>query len=219
MLDKCTQVLAVASSLVWVCSCFIVLAEENPLGFWESCRTDNSCTIEYDHLANQETDPFLFLGKVVDNLHPQWMRYRLALWRYPDVVSCLEKSEREKEEPNLLELDWERVGTGSGAEVCVFRVASSLGSADRTLTWLQYQKFRFSGLNRQWSQNFQPRFDTQPIYQVTARRTIEQYREVSPSWLSSLPRYELIFEYRLILSFDQNFRVSGVGVSTPTKLN
>ncbi|MES0823861.1 hypothetical protein [Ruegeria sp. SCP11] len=219
MKTKDTQILAVALSLVWVCNGFTVLAEENPVDFWESCRSDDSCTIEYNHLADQETDPFLFLGKVVDKLHPQWTRYRRVLRRYPDVVSCLVESEREKKEPNLLKLDWDRIGTGSGAEVCVFRVASSLGSADRTLTWLQYHKFRFSGLNRRWSQNFQPRFDTQPIYQVTARWSIEQYREVNPSWLSSLTGYELIYEYRLILNFDQHFRVSGVGAGTPTKLN
>ncbi len=219
MITKRAQILAIASSVVWVCSGFTVLAEKNPVDFWESCRSDDSCTIEYNHLANQETDPFLFLGKVVDKLHPRWMRYWLALWQYPNVKSCLEKSEREKKEPNLLKLDWDRVGTGSGAEVCVFRLASSLGSADRTLTWLQYQKFRFRGLNRRGSQNFQPRFDTEPIYQVTARWSIEQYREVNPSWLSSLTGYELINEYRLILSFDQYSKISGVSVSTPTKLN
>ncbi|MBO9410261.1 MULTISPECIES: hypothetical protein [unclassified Ruegeria] len=212
-------IVTAAPSLVLAACGFAVSAEDSPIDGWGICRANESCFIEFDHLANQETDPFLFLGKTVDSVHPQWKRYRRALRRFPDVTSCLIESEREKKEPNLLKLDWEKVGTGSGAEVCVFRVASSLGTADRTLKWLEYQRFRFSGLNRRGSQNFQPHFDTQPIYQVTARWTIEQYRETNPSWLSSLTGYELIYEYRLILNFDQHLRISGVGVSTPTKLN
>ncbi len=212
-------ILGFISSLFWACSGLVALSEDVPEDVWEYCRANDSCTIGFDHLANQETDPFLFLGKIVNREHPQWKRYRKDLRRFPDVASCLVDSERQKKKPNLLKLDWDEVGTGSGAEVCVFRIASSLKDSGQTLNWLAFHMFRFSGLNRIGSQKFKPRYETEPISQVTARWSIEQYRQVKPSLLTSLTGYELIYEYRLILNFDQNSRISGVGVSTPTKLN
>lgn len=186
---------------------------------WSNCRANDNCTIEFDHLATQKTDPFLFNGKIVDDEHPQWKRYKRALRRYPDVLSCLTDTGYDAVTPNLLKFDWDNVGTSFEAEICVFRVASSLGNSCRTIGWLEYQGFSHNGLNRTYSNNYQPYFETQTISQITARWPIEHYREITPSLFAWLTGYDLIYEYRLVLGFDQHQRISGVHAGTPTKLN
>lgn len=175
--------------------------------------------LDYGHLANQETDPFLFLGKTVDETHPQWSKYAQVIRRYDDVRDCLIKSERNSENPNLSLIDWKRVGTGRGAEVCVFRISSSLGSIDWTMQWLSNQRFNHRGTARVFSESFTPHFDTQPVSNLSAQWSIDQYREYKPSWLHSLFNFDIIYGYTLAVGFDQNNRITGVNVGTPTKLN
>lgn len=196
-----------------------VLSDNSKYDIWSECRSANSCSIEYDYLSNQKTDPFLFLGRVVNDEHPQWRTYQKTLRRHPDVESCLAKEERNERHPNLLHVDWAYVGTSRGAEICLFRIASSLGSIERIVEWLEYQGFRHRGLNRSVSPKFKPHFETQPVADITASWTAERYREISPSWLSSLTGYDLINSYLLVLSFDQNDKISGVDASARTKLN
>ncbi|WP_170431711.1 hypothetical protein [Ruegeria arenilitoris] len=193
------------------------MSDSNTEDTWAYCRTDDSCEIAYHHLANQDTDPFLFLGKVVDQGHPQWKRYRKLLRRYPDVVSCLVESEHEKEEPNLLKLDWEEVGTGSGAEVCVFRIARSLSSLDKITAWLEYHSFRVGSYDRYRSEKFIPRWETQPVSNMGAYWSLDQYREKNPSLIVALTGIDLIQGYELILGFSENGQVVGASSVTPTK--
>ena len=186
---------------------------------WSECRGSGSCKIEYDFLASQETNPFLFIGKVVNREHPQWGNYRRAIRKYSGVRECLVPEEQLKEEPNLLLIDWDRVGLGRSGEVCLFRIGSSLGSADNMMSWLTYHAFRFSGLNNYRGANFKPRFETQPVAQITARWTSEQFREYEFSFIEKLTGYDLVYEYQFVLQYDSNGRISGVGANAPTKLN
>lgn len=195
------------------------ISENSEGDIWAECRATDSCTIEYDHLANQDTDPFLFIGKVVDREHPKWRSYRKALRRYPDVRDCLVEEERDKSEPNLLMIDWERIGTGKNASVCVFRIASSLGSVERIQAWLAYHRFKFGSVSRRVSESFIPHYETYPVYNITASWSADRYREFNPSWLVAITGYDLIYSYTLVLNFDQNQRIAGVGVGTRSKLN
>lgn len=187
--------------------------------YWSECRASGSCKIEYDRLATQETAPFLFNGKIVDREHPQWGNYRRAIREYSDVRECLVPEEQLKEEPNLLLIDWDSVGLGRSGEVCLFRIGSSLGSADNMMSWLTYHEFRFSGLNNYRGANFKPIFETEPVAQITARWTSEQFREYEFSIIEKLTGYDLVYEYQFVLQYDSNGRISGVGANTPTKLN
>ncbi len=195
------------------------LAQNSDEDIWSECRETNSCKIDYDRLANQKTDPFMFLGKAVHAKHPKWKNFRRSLRRYPDVRDCLIKDERTAETPNLLHFDWQRVGTGNNAAVCVFRIAASLGSVERTQAWLSYQGFRFGKFGRMVSESYQPAYRRFPIYNLTASWSAEQYREVTSSWFAALTGYDLISSYTLVLSFDQFKRIAEVSVSTRSKLN
>jgi len=197
----------------------VAIADAPEEDIWAECRSTESCTIEYDHLANQETNPFLFNGKAVDEKHQKWGKYRKNLRRYPDVRDCLLEAERSEKAPNLLMIDWEGVGTSENASVCVFRIAASLGDIERTQAWLAYQGFRFSGISRRVSKTFVPDHENYPVYTVTASWTVDRYRELNPSLFAAITGYDLVQSYQLVLTFDQNQKIAGVSVVTPTKFN
>jgi len=122
-------------------------AEDTDEDVWAECRATDSCTIEYDYLANQETDPFLFSGKVMDREHPRWSQYRSAIRSYADVRDCLVRSEVKKETPNLTLINWKKMRSGKIIEVCLFRVFSSLGSPENAKLWLEVQGLKNASLN------------------------------------------------------------------------
>lgn len=214
-----TGVFVLPATALALLTATVAIADAPEEDIWAECRSTESCTIEYDHLANQETNPFLFNGKVVDEEHPQWGKYRKTLRRYPDVRDCLQEAERSAKAPNLLMIDWEGVGTSENASVCVFRIAASLGDIERTQAWLAYQGFRFSGINRRVSKTFVPEHEKYPVYNVTASWTVDKYRELNPSWFAAITGYDLVHSYQLVLTFDQNHNIAGVSVVTPTKFN
>lgn len=148
---------------------YSVRAESAVEDVWSECRADNTCTIEYDHLANQETDPFLFSGKVVDGNSNKWRSHKSDIREFSDVYDCLVSSERGKKEPNLLLIDWDKVGFGHAAEICLFRISRSLGNTRRLKEWLDYQGFKVVGLNRSRSESYKPRYETQPMQTLSAK--------------------------------------------------
>lgn len=184
---------------------------------WDECRATNSCTIEFDHLSKQESEPFLFLGKVMDADHPRWHQYRRTLGSYTNVRDCLVLDEQNKAKPNLLMLDWHRVGAGSGAEICIFRIARSLNDIDRIKKWLEYHAFLVGEKRLRYVGNYLPSLKTMPVANLTAWWTREQYREVSPSWASSLFGIDLILSYQVVIGFSRENKVTAVGVVTPSK--
>ena len=66
----------------------------------EQCLDPEICPIPYVRLAKQETEPFLFLGRVMDESRPRFYQYEDALRRFPDVRSCHIEEERGKPQPD-----------------------------------------------------------------------------------------------------------------------
>jgi len=167
-------------------------------------------SIEYDHLANQETDPFLFSGKLMDENHPRWRQYRRALRIYPDVRDCLVEKERESEQPNLLKIDWRRVGGGASLGVCGFRIARSLKDVERIRQWLVNQQFRVVGLSRVFSEGYTPQYETERIYIMEGFWTKQQYRKIHPSWFVALTGFDPVYGHGLLFEFSDSLTVVGV---------
>lgn len=117
----------------------VAIADAPEEDIWAECRSTDSCTIEYDHLADQKSDPFLFNGKEMDREHPQWQKYRRNLRRYSDVRDCLISSEAKRETPNLVLIDWNKMRSQEIIEVCMHRIFSSLGSPDAAKQWFEIQ--------------------------------------------------------------------------------
>lgn len=207
----------VASSLVWFCSAYAALSESAPVDVWEHCRSDDSCTIEYDRLSTQGDEPYLFLGYVMDSEQARWNQFRKAIHAYPNVQSCLIEEERNKKQPNLLKFDWDSVGTGQEAAVCVFRIARSLSNQDRIQNWFAYHQFEVAGPHRYRSKSFVPTRENQPVASMTGYWTVEQYRKQTPSMIRTLTGFDTVIRYEVILSFSEENQTVGASVLATTK--
>ena len=58
--------------------------------------------IAYDHLSSEKTEPYLVRGK-----SPETGVDIRAARRWPDVRSCLMRSEHKAEKPDLRKMNWE----------------------------------------------------------------------------------------------------------------
>jgi hypothetical protein len=72
---------------------------------------------------------------------PDYNALRSAVDTFPDVQSCLVESERGAYFPNLTRFDWARVKQPEDAEVCMFRVFSSIEDIEQSKEWLRSQWF------------------------------------------------------------------------------
>jgi len=102
--------------------------------------------IAYKRLSSEKEFPFLQFGKTLSERKKylpaqDFRKYEQAVQRWPDVRSCLIPSEREKENPNLLLFDWQQVRSTEEAEVCLFRVMSSLADVEKAGQWFLAQGF------------------------------------------------------------------------------
>ncbi len=179
-----------------------------------NCSRESECRLEYDHLATQETDPFLFSGHLMDKEQPRWQQYRKALRRFPDVRDCLVRAERDKPEPNLLLIDWSRAAGSADFEVCLFRIARSVGSSDRILTWLKYHEFRMISASRFRNDTYQSQFENDPEFYVQASWSKEYKQEVhGKPWFDLFPDAT----DTVSIQFNSNMEVVGVHAGTTTK--
>lgn len=102
--------------------------------------------IAYKRLSSEKEFPFLRFGKTLSERRKyppaaNFRKYEQAVQRWPDVRSCLIISERTKETPNLLLFDWQQVRSTYQAEVCLFRVMSSLADVEKARQWFLAQGF------------------------------------------------------------------------------
>jgi hypothetical protein len=192
-------------------------AKEAVRDTWDVCRASNECKIEYDHLATQDTDPFMFLGHVMDREQARWSQYRRSIELFPDVRNCLVEEEREKTTPNLLLIDWDRTGVGRDAEICIYLIVRSLSRVDQVVSWLKYHGFIVGEVRRHRSKDYIARFETQPVSTMTAYWSVEQYREKNPSWLRTLFGIDLAEIFEVTFKFSESNHVVGVRISIPSK--
>lgn len=179
------------------------------------CEDIETCAIPYIRLSNQETDPFLFHGRLMDNSHPRWSQYRSALRKFSDVRDCLIREEQEKAEPNLLLIDWAKVGTGRGAEVCIFRIFDSFEMPEQGQRWLEIHGFSISPLQRIGADPERLRYETQPWFNLGGNWTVELYWERNPNWLVDLTGIDITYTYGVTIMFAKNNSVVGVAIATP----
>jgi hypothetical protein len=178
----------------------------------EQCLDPAICPILYVRLAKQETEPFLYRGRVMDEKHPRYEDYERALRTFPDVRSCLTKDERAKPQPDLRQIDWSAIRSIKDIDVCVFRIASSADGLETIKTWLLYNDFISDGEARLYGKNYVPKHETDPVYTLSAHLTLEKFRTIiSRLWIERLLGYEGIRNYSISIFFSQTFQVVGVG--------
>lgn len=96
-------------------------------------------------LSTQDSDPFMFVGRIMDESRPRWDEFEDTLAAFPDTSSCLLPGERGKDVQNLLAFNWKAMESLTEIEVCVFRVARSLPDPELLEDWLSSQGYRVIG--------------------------------------------------------------------------
>lgn len=94
----------------------------------------------YKLLSSEESVPFLKHGKP-----PIKDEHKVAVKRWPGVRSCLVESERKKQKPDIRRIDWGQLYTVEEADVCLFRIFSSIGSMKGSIEWLLFHGFKIDG--------------------------------------------------------------------------
>lgn len=153
----------------------------------------------------------------MDRSHARWGKYRRALRRYPDVRYCLLNAEQDRESPNLLLFDWQRVGVGVSADVCIFRIARSLDAVERIEDWLEFHEFKVIGLRRIVSETYVPLFENDNVSKIEGIWTREQLRDKFPSWIERVTGLELARGYSVNIQLSKENLVVLVHTNVRTK--
>ena len=169
--------------------------------------------IEYDHLANQETDPFLFSGKLMDENHPQWSRYRKALHEYSDVRDCLIETEKFKDNPNLLRINWQELNKRPDIEVCLFRIFRSLNSISRIRKWLEFHEFQNIRYSRIFSESYIPQSQTEPVAGIFGSWSAEETLNRLPTFMWRVFGWTLLQGTSITVKLSESGEIVGVGLS------
>lgn len=177
----------------------------------EQCLDPEICPIPYVRLAKQETEPYLLDGKVVDESHPRYVHYGEPILRFPDVRSCLVESERGEPVPDLRLMDWDAAENLADVDVCVFRVASSIGDVDTVKLWLRYHGFHVGRDIPLHGKSYVPKSETDAMFIVDSLLPVEKFRGIFPrSRIWRLIGIETVHSYSLGIWFSQSGRVVGV---------
>ena len=167
-------------------------------------------------LATQETDPFMFLGKYVDGEHPQFKNYDRIIRRFDSPADCLGPSARDQDTVDLLQIDWNKVGTGKIAEVCVFRILRSLANTDDIIFWLEHHDFTVTGPTKKSPGVIRSGQDIVNDKDILGTWTLDRFRSERPSLLSFFG-VELVNSYDVLVQLDQYNNVVGINAIVSTK--
>lgn len=91
-------------------------------------------------LSDERTHPFLYGARP---LKQEWLT---AVSKWPSVRSCLVKSERSKPKPDLRLMNWDAFRVSADAEVCLWRILSSLQDPELAVEWVKFHGMITKGL-------------------------------------------------------------------------
>ncbi len=119
--------------------------------------------IPREQLSSQESDPYLFMGNVMDPSQPRWSEFEPNITRFPDTSSCLMPDERGRDVQNLLNFDWKAMEGLQDIEVCVFRVAHSLDDVQLLRAWMTAQGYQIADGRQFCSDMYDESFPNQGV--------------------------------------------------------
>ncbi|MGR3291240.1 MAG: hypothetical protein ACU0C9_08620, partial [Paracoccaceae bacterium] len=178
------------------------------------CNSTDGCVAQNSNLSSQDTDPFLFLGKLVDEGHPRYGDYKRAIKRFSHVRQCYEPGDSSSTELDLLNFDWRKPNGRRQLEVCLFRIATSHGDSAALREWLDYHEFFVTEVARTRSQKFKPRFENDPVYNISAVWSAGQYREIlRPSIIAKIIGFDAVQRFSVVFQLSETKKVVGVSAS------
>jgi len=110
----------------------IAFATYIQMAVWANFPEVTGPPIPYNHLSSEKTEPYLISEK-----SPNLSVDRRAAKNWPDVRSCLVRSERQKDKPDLRKFNWGKMRKDADIRVCLFRISASLGTPEKTKQWLE----------------------------------------------------------------------------------
>jgi len=201
-----------------------LLAVFQPIPLWAQTATDcdgsSECAAPFVRLSNESNFPYLWYGMRPSEPRgksedPNLEEHLRAIEMFPSVRECLLPEEAEKEVPDLSRIDWARIPDVAAVEVCIFRVASSIRSADSVKMWLQNQAFTITdemqaseAIMRLWQQ------DSGPGYTFSAGRGISNGRVFWGNWYQKHIYYPAMLARSITLTITFNSAEEVVSVTT-----
>lgn len=226
MVSKSSNRLGVFRCIFRIVAAILVLSQgavaaETPA----ACSDANECNFHAQQLSDQSSDPFMFGGRIVDESHPRWKTFRRAIRKFPSVESCLKPNDHEEGELNLLDFDWDRVGTGRNLEICLFRIARSLQNVDRLNEWLMAAGFRAGTRLQRYTAEYGQRVYERdkargretPLVNLNVGMSMERYRELNPSLFVTLTGIEFVQGTFITFQLSKGDKVVGVQISSIIK--
>ena len=177
------------------------------------CSSENNCRIPHQHISNETDEPFMFLGKVVNDGHPRHSDYDDALRKFRRTQACLISSERMAQTPNLLKIDWANLRGRHDLEVCLFRIFRSLGNLEAIRAWLEFHAFEVRGPTRVVGENYRPRNECEPLYSFGGSWDSDEAMRHRPSLLWRLTGLTLIHGTSVNIGLSESGELVDVRVS------
>lgn len=94
---------------------------------------------EVAQLASEESTPFVVQGKNIAGT-PFEKKYAASIAKFPSVLNCVKAKDKDK--PDLSEIDWSKISNIQEAEICFFRLATSYKSPEDMHRWMINQGFK-----------------------------------------------------------------------------
>lgn len=92
-------------------------------------------------LSTQDSDPFMFVGRIMDEGRSRWDEFEDTLAAFPDTSSCLLPEDRGKDVQNLLAFNWKAMRYLTEIDICVWRIATTLDDIALMRDWLAVHGF------------------------------------------------------------------------------
>ena len=177
---------------------------------------------QFDEPTSQETHPFLFFGRVMDQTHPRWREYQQSIDNFPDLQSCLTGQKRTASDPYLYSIDWARMRRLQDIDVCVFRIAASYESPQEMEQWLLGQGYVSSGLVHIHGDDYVPKNKFDAIYNLSGNLSVDELDRRTGIYKLKLPVLgqairKLGQSHYISISYSQTYQVVQVGAGVTTK--
>ncbi len=160
-------------------------------------------------IANESTNPFLLNGKSLETLQDHKENYGVAINKFYSVQDCLSENTKEMTNPDLTNIDWNKIDTKEEAEVCLFRIASSYKSPEAMLEWFKLN--HFSKVNF-YNKDYSKHIAVTALWPVKERGVIFSSNYFKKIWLN-----RIVHGQSFVVKYNKNKNLFGTGVSNTIK--
>lgn len=167
--------------------------------------------IAYRRLSDESTAPFIMFGGRVPVDHPEYSDYAKSIRRFPGIKSCLKTPETKNARPDISQFDWDKMRSRTDAEVCLFRVFTSIGAIEDSRRWLQSQGFSLESTKEVDPELFYTREQGIPGWAVNANWSIEESGRKFKSSETTMP-FMRPYSFTISVRWTENIDVDTVRI-------